>query len=377
MDFINDLWNRIPPNIQDAILRLVLAALVLALFWAARNALSYLLLTPLRRLVKRTGSDWAEALLEALIIPVRLVILGLGLLIFSLILGADAVTYTFISHVFRTLLIVAVFLTGIRLVGIVAPTSLRLFAATGVKVDERLLPFIRTILKLLLIALAAVIIVQEWGYDVTGLAAALGISGLALSLAAQDTAKNLFGFSTIVGDSPFVVGDFIKTPDVEGTVEHVGIRSTRIRQNDQAYVTIPNATLANSAILNWSRLSKRWINMTLRVTYDAQRAELEMLLENLRAMLKSREKVDADSVLVRFINFGDAGMEILIRCYVVTADWGEFTEEREQINLQILKIVEDLGLHIAFPARPLYVETVPKQPIPGGTGGEENTESKK
>jgi MscS family membrane protein len=377
MDFINDLWNRIPPNIQDAILRLVLAALVLALFWAARNALSYLLLTPLRRLVKRTGSDWAEALLEALIIPVRLVILGLGLLIFSLILGADAVTYTFISHVFRTLLIVAVFLTGIRLVGIVAPTSLRLFAATGVKVDERLLPFIRTILKLLLIALAAVIIVQEWGYDVTGLAAALGISGLALSLAAQDTAKNLFGFSTIVGDSPFVVGDFIKTPDVEGTVEHVGIRSTRIRQNDQAYVTIPNATLANSAILNWSRLSKRWINMTLRVTYDAQRAEIESLLENLRAMLKSREKVDADSVLVRFINFGDAGMEILIRCYVVTADWGEFTEEREQINLQILKIVEDLGLHIAFPARPLYVETVPKQPIPGGTGGEENTESKK
>src|SRR5262249_35855949 len=132
--------------------------------------------------------------------------------------------------------------------------------------------------KLLFIVLAVLVIVQEWGYDPSGLIAGLGIGGLAISLAAQDTVKNLFGFTTIVGDQPFTVGDFIKTADVEGTVEHVGVRSTRIRRQDQAYVTVPNSVLANSAILNWSRLSKRWIDMTLRITYDASRSDILKLL---------------------------------------------------------------------------------------------------
>jgi MscS family membrane protein len=212
---------------------------------------------------------------------------------------------------------------------------------------------------------------------VSGLVAGLGLGGLAFSLAAQDTVKNLFGFTTIVGDRPFVVGDFIKTPDVEGTVEHVGVRSTRIRQQDQAYVTVPNSTLANSAILNWSRLSKRWVNMTLRITYDADREHIEQLLERLREMLKSREHVDSDTVLVRLINFGDFGMENLVRCYITLADWGEFTQERESINLEILKIVEELGLHIAFPGRPVYVGTSNTPPNPSTAANKTNSTEEK
>jgi MscS family membrane protein len=359
---ISAFYNNLPPDIRENLLRLLLAVLVLAFVWIARKVLARIVVAPLRQLAGRSSTRWDDVLLDAMIVPARFLIIALGLLVGAEILKVDIDTSLFVQHLIRTLVVIALFLTGYRLVNILAPSSVRLFGMTGMTVDERLLPFLRTVIKLILFAIALVIIVQEWGYDVSGLVAGLGLGGLAFSLAAQDTVKNLFGFTNIVGDRPFVVGDFIKTPDVEGTVEHVGVRSTRIRQQDQAYVSVPNSTLANSAILNWSRLSKRWINMTLRITYDADLDHIEKLLERLREMLKSRDSVDDDSVLVRFINFGDAGMEILIRCYIALADWGAFTEEREIINLEILKIIEELGLHIAFPARPLYVGTTPPSP---------------
>jgi len=373
-----DLWYQLAPNIRDNVIRILLAALVLLFVWGLRKVLAAIVVAPLRRVAERSRRRWDDVLLDTVVIPARVLMIALGLAIGAEILQLDPTTDTFVQHLIRTLVILALFLGGIRAVDIIAPSSVRLFGITGLSISERLLPFLRTAFKLLFIVLAALVIVQEWGYDASGLIAGLGIGGLAISLAAQDTVKNLFGFTTIVGDQPFTVGDFIKTPDVEGTVEHVGVRSTRIRQLDQAFVTVPNSVLANSAILNWSRLSKRWINMTLRITYDADRQAMLTLLENLRAMLKGREYVDADSVLVRFIHFGDAGMEILIRCYVLLAEWDAFTAERETINLEIMRIVEDLGLHIAFPARAVYIDTTPRAPMNMNLpGASEATEEKK
>ncbi len=111
------------------------------------------------------------------------------------------------------------------------------------------------------------------------------------SLAAQDTVSNLFGFTTIVGDQPFIVGEFIKTPDAEGIVEHVGVRSTRLRQLDQAYVTVPNNKLASSAILNWSRLSKRRLNTILSIRYSATSDQIRDLCQRIRDLLNARDSV--------------------------------------------------------------------------------------
>jgi MscS family membrane protein len=370
-----DLWNQLAPNIRDTVVRVVLAALVLLFVWGLRRALAAIVVAPLRRAASRSNRRWDDVLLDAIIVPARILIIALGFALGAEILQIDPATNVFIQHLIRTLVIVAVFLAGVRTVDVLAPSSVRLFGVTGLSISERLLPFLRTAFKLLFVALGVLVIVQEWGYDASGLIAGLGVGGLAISLAAQDTIKNLFGFTTIVGDQPFMVGDFIKTSDVEGTVEHVGVRSTRIRQMDQAYVTVPNSVLANSAILNWSRLSKRWINMTLRITYDAQHNDIQSLLERLRELLANREHVDKESVLVRFINFGDFGMEILVRCYITLADWGEFTTEREIINLEIMKIIEDLGLHIAFPSRAVYIDNTPRPPA-SAPGASQSTEEK-
>lgn len=346
MDLIQ-LWDALPAELRNNLIRIGLALLVLLLIWGLRRLLAMIVVAPLRRIAKRTNAQWDDVLLDSIMLPARLLIIAVGLSVGVQILQIDNSAYVFVQHLIRTLVIVAVLMVVYQAVDALAPSSNRLFRITGLTITERLLPFVRTGVKLLVIALMIVIIVQEWGYDVSGLVAGLGIGGLAISLAAQDTIANLFGFTTIVGDQPFVVGEFIKTPDVEGTVEHVGVRSTRIRQPDQAYVTVPNSKLASSAILNWSRLSKRWLNLTLVLNYGARRVEIETFLERVRTLLSANEKVESSSIVVRLINFSDIGMEVLIRCYITIADWGEFTAEKEKVYLEILRIVEEMHLRIA------------------------------
>ncbi len=353
MDNITSFWNSLPPVLRENLTRIVLAVIVLVLFWLLRRLLAALVVSPLQALAKRSNSGWDDMVLDIVTVPARLIIIALGLLVGAEILNVDVTTSIFVVHLARVLIIIALLLAAYRIVDALAPSSNRLFRLTGLTINERLLPFMRTAIKLILIALALVIIIQEWGYDVSGLVAGLGLGGLAFSLAAKDTVENLFGFTTIVGDQPFMVGEFIKTSDVEGTVEHVGIRSTRVRQPDQSYVTVPNSKLASSPILNWSRLSKRWYNTTLRVTYGASRKDIVELMERIKTVLAAREKVQVDSIIVNFINFGDLGFEILVRCYVNIPEWPVFTNERESINLEIIAIYEELGLHFPVITRQL------------------------
>jgi MscS family membrane protein len=357
---LSEWWNQLDPPTREAVVRILLAALVLVLVWALRFGLARLIVAPVRRLAQRSNATWDEVLLDAIILPARLLIIALGLAVGAQILQVDPAAGQFVDHLVRTLVIIALLLAAYRAVDALAPSSVGLFRITGLTVTERLLPFFRTAIKLVLLAIALVIVIQEWGYDVSGLVAGLGLGGLAFSLAAKDTVENLFGFTMIVSDQPFVVGEYIKTPDVEGTVEYVGVRSTRVRQPDQAYVTVPNSKLASSVILNWSRLSKRWYDQKLLIAYSARRQAVEAMMQQARDMLKGREKVDPNSVLVRFINFGPEGLEILIRGYVLLSDWGQFTAEKESINLELLKIIEENGLRIALPARSMYiVESAP------------------
>lgn len=352
--------NQIAPEIRDILLRIALAILALLLIWLLRRLISALLLIPLRRLlIRRTSQRHEEIASRILEIPIRFLIIALGIYIARSILAADPATTLFFARLSRTFVILAAFITVYNAVDLIIASSLRLQVITGISLDEQLIPFMRVALKVIIVAIALIVVLQEWEYDVNGLVAGLGLSGLAFSLAAKDTAANLFAFTTIVSDKPFLVGDFIKTKDVEGTVEDVGMRNVRVRQMDQAYVTVPNAVITAAPILNWSRLSKRHINFTLGLTYDASSRQIRTLLDQLRQMLASREKVDPESVIVNFTDFGENSLNILIRCYVLEPNWGLFTQEKEEINLEIMDIVENLGMSIAFPSRTLYIENFP------------------
>ncbi|MCU0498079.1 MAG: mechanosensitive ion channel [Anaerolineae bacterium] len=364
--FFEQLFSNLNPEfLQLALTRVLAIILALVLIWALRHLLSWLVIRPLRFLTKRTNQQFDEALLDASVVPVRLLLIGLSLSVSVAIMGLnnEPTFWNIIQQITRTLVILAIIIFTFNLTDLIIASSGRVFTITGITLEERLLPFIRVAMKFLIIAIGVVIIVQEWGYDVSGLVAGIGLGGLAFSLAAQDTVANIFGFVAIVGDRPFNVGDYIKTPDVEGVVEHVGLRSTRVRQIDQAVVAVPNNKLANSAILNWSRLTKRRIEYLLKVRYDTSSPQMRSLVDRIRQFLQAQEKVEKQTVVVHFMNFGEASLEIFIRAYVKIAEWNAFVAEQERINLSIMDIVNNMGLNIALPAQILYVENTSDEAV--------------
>jgi MscS family membrane protein len=332
--------EQIPDFLRDAFARGAIIIAALAGLWLVRYVVIWLLTRPLVHLAERIGMPQLDDKLRDIVTtPVQIAFFGLAVLIIGVGLQLDENGLLFTSRLARTLFIIAIAVAIYRSLEIVAFSRGRLYALTGFNMDEALLPFMRVGLQFIVISFAVVIIVQEWGYDVSALVAGLGLGGLAFSLAASDTIANLFGFSMIVGDRPFVVGDTIRTGDVEGVVERVGLRSTRIRQPDQALVTVPNKTLANSIILNWSRLGKRYINFTLRLSADARVDEVQRVVNAVREMLEIRPRVETDSISVRFTGFGDSWLEVAVRCYVLIVNGDEFSQERETINLEIMKVL--------------------------------------
>lgn len=344
---INDLLSQIPDDLYQLVARVTVVIIAILLIILLRRILTWLILRPLRQLSRRSGYESDDQVVDLLIAPMRLFSIALAIGISVQIIPTTEGINNLAFIIARLLVIVSILIFIYRLVDVIAPSSLRIANITGFAIEERVLPFLRVGAKLLIMSLGIVILLQEWGYDVSGLLAGIGIGGLALSLAAQDTLANLFGFIAIVSDRPFDVGEFIKTGDVEGTVEHVGLRSTRIRQLNQAVVYMPNNVIANSPTLNWSRLRKRFLDLRIGVEYETTHEQLRLMMERIRAYLKSQAKVDEKSVIVHVVDFRTQSIDIMIRAYVYITDWAAFTAEKEKYALTMLDIMKDLKIELS------------------------------
>lgn len=224
------------------------------------------------------------------------------------------------------------------------------------EIDQILIPVLSKTVRFIIVAISATIIAQEWGYDVNGFVAGLGIGGLAFALAAKDALANIFGGVVIIIDKPFSIGDWILTPSVEGTVEDINFRSTKVRTFAHALVTVPNSTLANNPITNWSKMGKRRISFNLGVTYTTPRAKLKQCVRRIELMLKSHNEIHPDTIFVRFDSFNDSSLDIFIFCFTNTTVWGEFLRVKEDVNFKIMEILEEEGVSVALPSRSIYFE---------------------
>ena len=361
MDLLEQLpfLETLPPVLREIALNLILVLLSILVVMILRWMLVAALMRPLRALVRRTASDIDDQLLDESLTPIRVAVLGFAV-IFTVNLFHFGVEVQEIAETAgRTLMISAVFLFIIKLFEIVSLHPKVFNQVTGLTIPERLLPFLNIVFKYLIIALGAIFVLQELHFDVAALIASLGVVGIGISLASKDTVSNLFGFAAIVSDNPFKVGDFIKTPDVSGIVEHVGMRSTRVRQLDQALVTVPNNLLTNAIVLNWSRLEKRRLNITLTFTYSTTSEQMRAALKAITELLENTADVDPQSVIVHFVEFSASSLDVLVICQVLLADWRENTALKEKLNLEIMEIVESLGISFAFPSQSLYIEEMP------------------
>lgn len=217
------------------------------------------------------------------------------------------------------------------------------------------LVFARRTAKTLLVAVAFVAVLDTLGVDVTAGIAALGIGGIALALGAQKTIENLVGSVTVIADQPVRVGDFCKVGDVLGTVEDIGMRSTRIRTNERTVVTIPNGVFSSQQIENYSRRDRFLFAPTIRLSYDTDAALMRSVLEAIRAVLDADQNLARDA-RVRFVAFGAHALEIEIFAYIQTFDYGISLQMREQILLNILDRITSLGARVALPTQTLLLE---------------------
>ncbi len=223
------------------------------------------------------------------------------------------------------------------------------------KIDLILLPFISRTIRVIIIAISISIIGQEFDYDVNGLVAGLGLGGLAFALAAKEAVGNLIGGIVIVTEKPFSIGDWILTPSVEGTVEDINFRSTKVRTFSQALVTVPNSTLANEPITNWSRMGKRRITFHLRINYKTTREQIQRVVARIETMLKKNEEVHPDTIMVYFEHYNDSSLDILLYFFTNTTVWAEHLRIKHEINLAIMEILEEEEVEVAFPSRTVYV----------------------
>ena len=197
--------------------------------------------------------------------------------------------------------------------------------------------------------------VQALGLPLYSIVAGLGIGGLAVALAVRPTLENLIGGIILYLDQPVRVGDFCTFGDKTGTVEKIGVRSTRVRATDRTLITVPNSALADMQMINWAKCDRMLISTTIGLRYETDSDQLRYVMTKFREMLHAHPKIHRDTVRIRFAAYGASSLDIGVRVYALTREWNEFHAIREDVFLRMKDIVEESGTGFAFPSQTLYM----------------------
>jgi MscS family membrane protein len=260
-----------------------------------------------------------------------------------------------LEHVVLFIGLFALVWLGFRIIDQTVRVMMQRFSVSGAARMRALVPLGGTLVKAVVVALAIVVLLENLGYNVAGILAGLGIGGLAFALAAQKTIENLFGGVSVIADEPVRVGDFCRFGDKIGTVEEIGLRSTRIRTLDRTLLSVPNAEFSMIQIENFGRRDMIRFYTILNLRYETTADQLRYVLSQIRRLLVSHARVTPDPARVRFVGFGAHSLDIEIFAYVTSTEWSEFLGIREDLLLRIMDIVGEAGASFAFPSQTLYL----------------------
>lgn len=311
-------------------------------------------------LSRRTKTSLDEQIITRLKEPIRFAFIVVGLHLFFLLLFIHS---DFIRLLLESLIIYTVFWAIISLI-----EAFKDYLFNYRNIDKHhskeLTSFVIKVFKGVIIAMGVSMVLHNWGINVTGIIASLGLGGLAFALAAKDTASNLFASIALLLDNSIRIGEWIKVVGVEGVVVNVGMRTTKIRSFEKSLYTVPNHLIANNPIENFSRRGVRRIKLTVGLVYDTSSQQLEAIVRDIRDMLQQHPKISQkETLLVNFNSLGESALNIFIYAFTHTAQWNQYLEIREDVHLQIIKIVEKHGSAFAFPSQSLYVESIAEKHI--------------
>lgn len=353
------------------------ACLLVLLTLFARRAAGFLAHRFVLPLISKAGAVYTGRLLAALISPLSALIGLTGVYLAARVVllseeGAPRaiVPVSLVDRAFQIGVAAVVIWAALRLIDVAAHYVHSRAKEKELPLEAPMISLLRTSLKVFVGVVGGILVLQEIGYPIASLLGGLGIGGLAVALAAQDTLANVFGSVIVFTDKPFKVGDWVKVGDVEGHVEAIGFRSTRIRTWPKSLVTIPNKSIANAQIENWSAMPKRRVRFVLRVAFGASAEQMEALVQGIREIIQAHPGVDQEFHLVNFTDFGEDGLELLVYYFTASTVWREHLQVREEVNLAIMRLLERLGLALGMPSRRLYAP-----PGVAGDGGPRPVES--
>jgi MscS family membrane protein len=323
--------------------------------WALGAILGRISRAVLLRIARRTGSTWDDDLASRMGGPLTLAwsLAVAGLLLARLDMARPIQLAT--DRALRTGLLVVVFWSLLRAIDVSTGALSRAPWALERPGSRSLLSITGRIAKVVVAALAVVAALSELGYPVGSLLAGLGLGGLAFALAAQKTVENLFGALSLGLDQPIREGDFIKVEELVGTVEAIGLRSTRIRTLDRTLVSIPNGRLADMRLESFAARDRIRLACDLGLVYETSAEQVREVLAGLEAVLRGHPLIWPDTVVVRLKQFGAFSLDIEVMAWFRTADWGQFQAIRQEVLLQFMGVVRAAGTAMAFPTQTLHL----------------------
>lgn len=245
--------------------------------------------------------------------------------------------------------------TSFLLIDLLSRYLMRKALGTSTKFDDLLVPLVSKSLKIFAVCVGVLMCAEAFNLPIAGLLGGLGIGGAALAFASKDAISNLFGSVTVLTDRPFEIGDWVITEGVEGSVETVGFRSTRIRTFYNSLITLPNSRLTTAVVDNMGRRRYRRIKMMLGVQYDTSPAQIEAFCEGIRELIGRHPYTRKDYYHVYFNELGDSSLNILLYCFLECPDWSVELQEKHRLLLDILRLAAQLDVSFAFPTRTLHL----------------------
>ncbi|BFM20445.1 mechanosensitive ion channel family protein [Gilvimarinus japonicus] len=328
----------------------VLATLLLATL--ARVILNYLM-----RHASKTRNRWDDTVVESALKPLRCLIWLVGLCLAAELAqnGTEESLLAFADTVLRIGVIVLLTWFLVRLIKYSERNFLE--PVEGKPSDPTTVMAVGKLLRIAIVITSALVLLQSLGYSISGVLAFGGIGGIAVGFAAKDLLANFFGGLMIYMDRPFKVGDWVRSPDqnIEGTVEEIGLRLTRIRTFDKRPLYVPNQTFTQISVENPSRMFNRRIYETIGVRYE-DGDKVAAIVADVKAMLESHDEIDASQTLiVNFDEFANSSLNFFVYTFTKTVNWVHFHSVKQDVLLQIMAIVERHGAECAFPTRTLHI----------------------
>lgn len=357
MNHISDFLTR-TVGIAPWVASLIAIAVVILIL----NQVAQVLLRSAAKLTHRTDAVWGRALVGTASRPILVAMWVVGLSLMARVLQHEIEEVSFITEMLAlrdVALIVCVAWFALRFIGQVGRNIMTARTARGDEVDPTTIDALVKLARLVTLVVLTLMVVQTLGFQVGGLLALGGVGGIAVGFAAKDILANFFGGLTIYLDRPFVVGEWIRSPDreFEGTVEYISWRHTRIRAFNKNPIYVPNSVFSTVVVENPSRMSNRRIKETIGVRY-ADLHKIAAIVADVKAMLREHPDIDTNQTLiVNFNQFGHSTLELLIYTFTKTVVWVEYHEIKQDVLLRIGEIIERHGAQIAFPTRTLHLHS--------------------